>query len=153
MVLKAPPPAPQASKIEIRSDLPTLAPVDLSHYPEPEILAEALAQPSMISSLPDAPASFEKEPITDRIFAALAQARGQFAERARSFPRLWTGLCAGGAATIAAAIALTLYTGSDAEAVQKMPGANERGVSANTHQALMGGAKLSEVALSPNAAV
>lgn len=131
---------------EIRSDLPTLAPgsIDLSQYPEPEILAEALAQPSMISVAPEPMEEAEDEPLTDRIFAALAAARGRFAERARAFPRLWTGVFAGGIATIAAAVVLTLYTGSDAQAV-KASGAGEHGVSATTHQALMGGASLAEV--------
>jgi hypothetical protein len=122
------------------SDLPTLIPskrphgsglgVELSQYPEPEIVGEALDAGSVIGS--------ERPSGGDRMRPTIEETRQRFTERAKTAPRVFRALTIGGAAAMIASAGVALFEGSQGGAVHAEPITVERGVTDSTHHVLMG---------------
>lgn len=120
--------------------------LDLSqeHLHEPELSEDALS----VSLPPDAePGAHETPRLRAWMENAMQRARDtrhRAIERARRFPPLWTGVATAGLATVALGVGLAMWMGTSAEAV---PAASreDRGITATTHQVLMGGAQQTSI--------
>ncbi len=125
------------------SDLPTLIPipseepamgVELSHYPEPEIVYESLLEPMCPDTVPPQP---QAPAVKERLQVGLHRARHRFLERAKSAPMIFRGLAIAGALGLVASAALAL-AGEGGETAAPVRDPSEHGVGATTHQVLMG---------------
>lgn len=144
------------SKPKSYSELPTLIPestlgVEFSHYPEPEILDEALVRDSTLTESIPPPVTEPPAPFAGARFA-LKDGRQRFLERAKRAPNVFRALAVGGAAALVASAGFALFEGSQGDAVEAAPITSDRGVAASTHHVLMGKADVAALEKDPGLA-
>ncbi len=135
------------------SALPTIVPTPMtSELPEPSILAESVVLDATLDL------SDEREPARPNRWAAVSKRFGEtmhdwrlaIGERVRRAPRYAQGIAFIGAAALTVAVAITLWSGGDANAVEPT-GTDGPSVPTSTHQVLMGQAPIDALDAEPAA--